>query len=505
VKIKNLTKEISEIYERIVDGETSADLLTAKVHPSYRLSAKNLYRYLILRNFDLRKYHDSLSDIGVSSLRSSEGYVFNNLHNVIRNLKLIQGINTPKETGFEVVGYKRGKHLLQRHTRLLFNDKQLGHYTEIMVTLPSEAATNKLLIEKMVAKGMDVARINLSHDNEQTWTAMVRHLKEIEATTGKRTAIFMDLTGPKIRTGKITRTSKKGKNRDYLKIKKGNNLVLVKAEREIDPELQQSPHLAKNKVPVQLPKIIDALQIGEPVYFDDGMIKTVVTEKSVDSVTVQIQEAYKTRLGSEKGINIPSTKLNLPSLTKRDLALLPFAIKHADIIGYSFVRTPEDVASLYRHLDNLGANDVGVVFKIENQEAFENLPLILLEGMKRERIGVMIARGDLAVELGFERTSEVQNQILWLCEAAHVPVIWATQVLESLVKTGMATRAEISDAGLSTQAECVMLNKGPYIAEGIETLKHILIKMHAHYSKKKDSLRTLHIAVQALDKLEKSI
>jgi pyruvate kinase len=333
VKIKNLTKEISEIYERIVDGETSADLLTAKVHPSYRLSAKNLYRYLILRNFDLRKYHDSLSDIGVSSLRSSEGYVFNNLHNVIRNLKLIQGINTPKETGFEVVGYKRGKHLLQRHTRLLFNDKQLGHYTEIMVTLPSEAATNKLLIEKMVAKGMDVARINLSHDNEQTWTAMVRHLKEIEATTGKRTAIFMDLTGPKIRTGKITRTSKKGKNRDYLKIKKGNNLVLVKAEREIDPELQQSQHLAKNKVPVQLPKIIDALQIGEPVYFDDGMIKAIVTEKSVDSVTVQIQEAYKTRLGSEKGINIPSTKLNLPSLTKRDLALLPFATKHADIIG----------------------------------------------------------------------------------------------------------------------------------------------------------------------------
>ena len=371
--------------------------------------------------------------------------------------------------------------------------------------MPSEAATDKSLIVKMVDKGMDVARINLSHDSEQTWTAMVRHLKEIEVTTGKRTTIFMDLAGPKIRTGKIVRVSKKGKNRDYLKIKKGNTLVLVKEEKAIDSAVHQNKYLAKNSVPVQLPKIIDALQIGEPVYFDDGMIKAIVTEKSADTVTVQIQDAFKTRLGSEKGINIPNTKLNLPSLTKRDLALLPFAINHADIIGYSFVRTPEDVATLYRHLDELGANDVGVVFKIENQEAFENLPLILLEGMKRKRIGVMIARGDLAVELGFERTSEVQNQILWLCEAAHVPVIWATQVLENLVKTGMATRAEISDAGLSTQAECVMLNKGPYIAEGIETLKHILIKMHAHYSKKKDSLRALHIAVQALEKLEKSV
>lgn len=125
--------------------------------------------------------------------------------------------------------------------------------------------------------------------------------------------------------------------------------------------------------------------------------------------------------------------------------------------------------------------------------------------MKRERIGVMIARGDLAVELGFERTSEVQNQILWLCEAAHVPVIWATQVLENLVKTGMATRAEISDAALSTQAECVMLNKGPFISAGIETLKEILIKMHAHNAKKKDSLRVLNIATKALEKLNTAI
>src|SRR5690606_31555580 len=134
---------------------------------------------------------------------------------------------------------------------------------------------------------------------------------------------------------------------------------------------------------------------------------------------------------------------------------LPFACKYADIVGYSFVRTADDVKCLYEELKKNNAENLGVVFKIENQEAFENLPEILIQGMERNKIGVMIARGDLAVEIGFERISEVQNQILWLCEAAHIPVIWATQVLENLAKTGIPTRAEISDAALGVQAECV--------------------------------------------------
>ncbi|MEZ4900199.1 MAG: pyruvate kinase [Saprospiraceae bacterium] len=137
---------------------------------------------------------------------------------------------------------------------------------------------------------------------------------------------------------------------------------------------------------------------------------------------------------------------------------------------------------------------------MENKEAFENLPLIMLAGMKRKSIGVMIARGDLAVEIGFERISEVQSQILWLCEAAHVPVIWATQVLDNLAKTGIPTRAEITDASISAKAECVMLNKGPYIVDAVRTLKNIIIKMETHSYKRKSALRPLNVAVRALQK-----
>ena len=121
--------------------------------------------------------------------------------------------------------------------------------------------------------------------------------------------------------------------------------------------------------------------------------------------------------------------------------------------------------------------------------------------MKRDKIGVMIARGDLAVEIGFERSSEVQNEILWFCEAAHIPVIWATQVLENLAKTGIPTRAEISDVVQGVHAECIMLNKGPYINDAIVLLKNILVRMEAHSFKKKNSLRALNMAQNALDQL----
>ena len=120
-----------------------------------------------------------------------------------------------------------------------------------------------------------------------------------------------------------------------------------------------------------------------------------------------------------------------------------------------------------------------------------NLPEIIVPAAGRQPFGVMIARGDLAVELGFERLAEMQEEILWLCEAAHVPVIWATQVLESLVKQGMPSRGEMTDAAMAARAECVMLNKGPYILEAVEIAGRLLAGWREHQSKKTPRLRAL--------------
>jgi pyruvate kinase len=161
------------------------------------------------------------------------------------------------------------------------------------------------------------------------------------------------------------------------------------------------------------------------------------------------------------------------------------------LVGLSFAQEAADVHQLLHTLQERGGKRVGVILKIETMRGFENLPELMLAAMAAPSAGVMIARGDLAVECGYERLAEVQEEILWCSEAAHMPVIWATQVLETLAKSGVPSRAEISDAGMGVRAECVMLNKGPYITEAIRMLDDILRRMAGHQTKKTSLLRAL--------------
>src|ERR1035441_5811589 len=157
----------------------------------------------------------------------------------------------------------------------------------------------------------------------------------------------------------------------------------------------------------------------------------------------------------------------------------------------SFAQSADDVRALRQRLVELNASHVGLMLKIETKHGFEHLPEMILAAMAAPAAGVMIARGDLAVECGYERMAEVQEEILWACEAAHVPVVWATQVLETLAKTGLPSRAEITDAAMGGRAECVMLNKGPHVLEAMRTLSDILRRMQTHQSKKRPLLRAL--------------
>jgi pyruvate kinase len=234
---------------------------------------------------------------------------------------------------------------------------------------------------------------------------------------------------------------------------------------------------------------------GDPVWFDDGKIGGVVTAASQGKLQITIKHAPDgAKLKADKGINLPSTDLGLSALTDDDLRALAFAAKHADIVEISFVNSADDVRAVVQELKRLDALHLGVVLKIETRSGFENLPELLIAGMAMPRLGVMIARRDLAVEAGFERTAELQEELLCLCEAAHVPVIWATQVLETLAKTGAPTRAEITDAAMGIRAECVMLNKGPHILKAISTLDDLLRRMQDHHDKKRDMMRKLSVA-----------
>jgi len=245
-----------------------------------------------------------------------------------------------------------------------------------------------------------------------------------------------------------------------------------------------------------LDELFSGARVGEPILFDDGKIRGRIRSAEKDRLRIEITAVARgmAKLGAEKGINLPESDLALPALTAKDVADLAFVAKHADMVGLSFVQRPEDIDALLRELGRLDASHLGIVLKIETQNAFNRLPVLLLSAMRHPRIAVMVARGDLGVEVGFERLSEVQEEILWLCEAAHVPVIWATQVLESLAKGGMPSRAEVTDAAMGSRAECVMLNKGPYIRETLRFLTDVLRRMEEHQYKKTARLRKLRVS-----------
>ena len=245
-----------------------------------------------------------------------------------------------------------------------------------------------------------------------------------------------------------------------------------------------------------LAEVFSGVRIGEPIQFDDGKFRGVIRDIDENRLRVEITGVAggMAKLRAEKGINLPDSNLALPALTLKDIEDLAFVAKHGAAVAMSFVQHPKDIDDLLREIGKLNASQLGIMLKIETKTAFTQLPDLLLSAMRHPPIAVMIARGDLGVEVGFERLSEVQEEILWLCEAAHVPVIWATQVLESLAKGGMPSRAEVSDAAMSSRAECVMLNKGPYIRETLRFLTSVLERIEEHHYKKTARLRKLHVA-----------
>ncbi len=289
-----------------------------------------------------------------------------------------------------------------------------------------------------------------------------------------------------------------------IPLHEGDQLILTRDQQPGRPHVHDSSGrlLTPATIGCTLPEIFDDVEAGQPIWFDDGKIGGVISKVDVNQVHVRITHARSQgeKLRADKGINLPESALRLDALTEKDREDLRFVATHADVVELSFANTVHDVELLQRHLATIGNRQPSIVLKIETRRGFEHLPEMLLAAMRAPCCGVMIARGDLAVECGFERLAEIQEEILWICEAAHVPVIWATQVLESLAKEGLPSRAEITDAAMGHRAECVMLNKGPHMLKAVEVLDNILRRMQSHQTKKKAMLRELRLAhMLALD------
>lgn len=270
----------------------------------------------------------------------------------------------------------------------------------------------------------------------------------------------------------------------------GDPLILHKNPRNGEPASYSSRGklVRPAHISCTLPEVFKDVKVGDPIFFDDGKIEGIIKKAHAEELHIEIIHAKTngTRLRSDKGINLPESDLKIRGLTNKDREDLRFVCKHADAVNLSFVNDQQDVQDLLDVFQSLN-QQVGIILKIETQKGFKNLPSILLKAMQTYPIGVMIARGDLAIETGWKNFASIQEEILRICEAAHIPDIWATQVLESLAKKGVPTRSEITDAAMAQRAECVMLNKGAYIEKAVKMLDRILQRMQ-HFNKKKETL-----------------
>lgn len=584
----------------------------ASIPTDLRASADNLLHYLAVRGVDLRVEQLALAERGLSSLGRAEAHVLATVDAVIRRLaaELAGTANgsaaLPDDLGAVGPTARQGRRALDEHAQAALGPPPEGARTRVMVTLPTEAASDPTVVDRFVEAGMAVARINAAHDDPDVWIAMAEQVRRSAQEHGRVVRIMVDLPGPKMRTGpiapgpavvkvrpdrdefgrlvrdgrfvirdaagadepsdlpvvlavgdavagaepgdRIKIDDARGRKRLVTVLERSDDALVVGCDRTVylvpgldlvrlrsakrvgEGRIVRVParpgvlHLSAGdqllvhvgervgrdaqrartgevevpaSIAVDVPELFDVLRPGMRVLFDDGSIDTVVEEVGPHVAVLRVERPDRGRLRAGKGINVPDVDLGIHALGDDDRAIVAAVAGFADLIAMSYVSRPDDVADLHRELDRLGAHDVGVVLKIEHRVAFEHLPDLLLTAMRRPPVAVMVARGDLAVELGYQRLAEVQEEVLWLSEAAHVPVIWATQVLESLAKRGAPTRAEVTDAALSGRAECVMLNKGPYIPETIEFLHDVLGRMSEHQSKRMPMLRRLSVAASA--------
>jgi pyruvate kinase len=258
-----------------------------------------------------------------------------------------------------------------------------------------------------------------------------------------------------------------------IKVEAGNILRLYRDNKKLG-------HSGSDGKPAGIscthPDVLCQVMIGHRVFIDDGKIEAIVRSSHAEYLELEIisPKGMTAEIKSNKGMNFPDSNIRIPAVTPEDIMNLEFVVKNADLVGISFVNRPEDICNLHKELSKLNHADFGIVAKIETAEAIHNLAKILVAGLELPKFAVSIARGDLAVEIGFGNLAFVQEDILCLCEASHIPVILATQILESLTESGLWTRPEIIDAVMGQRAECVMLNNGIHIVEAVKTLAGLL-------------------------------
>lgn len=326
--------------------------------------------------------------------------------------------------------------------------------TKVVATL-GPATSKKENIKKLAKTGVDIFRINFSHGTEKEHVQTIKIIKEISKEINFPVAILQDLQGPKIRLG----TFKNGKET----LKNGDQFILTTKNISGDKHISSLTY----------PDVIKDVSVGEVIYINDGLIEIKVTKIDKENIYTTVIEGGE--ISDHKGVNFPQTRLSVPAITEKDKKDLKFGLDNgADMVALSFVKTPGDVIELRELMKKYG-RIVPIISKIEKWEAVENLKKIV-----DASDGVMVARGDLGVEMPVEEVPVIQKKIISACNQKGKPVITATQMLNSMVENPTPTRAEVTDVSnaIFDGTDAVMLSNetavGKFPIESVRVMRKII-------------------------------
>lgn len=574
--LKEMLNKLLEVKQNIVNNELTNNK-----------SLDNLNAYVKLRSLDISELQNQLTNIGLSSLGRAQSCVINSLNQDIFILsRLLQKEYKQTSTDVEAINFEEAKAIMIENSKV-FGRVQDNFKTKVMVTLPSEAKDSPQLIADLMANGTSVFRINTAHDDANAWNTMARYIQQENKKQNRNVKIYVDLAGPKNRTGSIKKVFNPFKigswrepqfveilpfsNKEAFTQKAQISTLVVSDEffnickdasklkiDDFDRETAQHYHIVKEdgKIFINADKkitifknttlkvsnkhlksksnlynfwlepeeirvfkddlviitnqdiegskefvyndkeyagiigttnkeVFHFIKVDDEIFIDDGKIGLTIVEKNDLGVVCKVFLAKEngTVIKEEKGINFPNTDLDISAITDVDERNFEDIVDFADIIGLSFAQTDADIKKLQNMLTKKGKTSTAIAPKIETKTALENLPKILRELLLWDNYALMIARGDLAIEVGFDNLPYIQDEIFGICEAAHIPVIYATQILENKMKNNLPTRAEVTDAANAQRADCIMLNKGPYVVDTVIAVKNILRNIHKLHQK----------------------
>ncbi|AXV42158.1 pyruvate kinase [Staphylococcus warneri] len=339
--------------------------------------------------------------------------------------------------------------------------------TKIVCTI-GPASESEEMLEKLMNAGMNVARLNFSHGSHEEHKGRIDTIRKVAKRLNKTVAILLDTKGPEIRTHNM----KDG----IIDLEKGKEVIVSMTEVEGTPE----------KFSVTYDNLINDVQVGSYILLDDGLVELQVKDIDHDKGEVKCDILNSGELKNKKGVNLPGVKVNLPGITDKDADDIRFGIKEdVDFIAASFVRRPSDVLDIREILEQEKAN-ITIFPKIENQEGIDNIEEIL-----EVSDGLMVARGDMGVEIPPEKVPMVQKDLIRKCNKLGKPVITATQMLDSMQRNPRATRAEASDVAnaIYDGTDAVMLSgetaAGLYPEEAVKTMRNIAVSAEAAQDYKK--------------------